>query len=157
MNEETNTATMSGAACLDLLTMARGWPAAEWTDTPDAELWAYTLAEVGGLTGTQCAKVGTHGDIYALLDDAGALLRDVRNVVGLALVTWGWAAPVADLDEHAPSQHPERRRVRLAAVITLGEMLSRVTFRDTPEENFDDAGTGPLGDALAEAFAAVTR
>lgn len=161
MNQQPNTATMTGAACLDLLSIARGWPQAEWHDTPAAELWAYTPSEFHGLDGTACEKVGTAGDIYRLLDDAARTLDGVADLAGLAFVTWGWAAPIdaaTGEPDGAPSQHPERRRVRLASVITAAGVTSRIVFRDDEQNHIDDEGEarGPLAEALADLWETLT-
>lgn len=152
MKEQT---TLTGAAALDLLTMARGWPVAEWYDATLAEVWAYGGGEIHGLHGTQCERVGTGGDIYDLLDDTYNLLAGVRDLTGFALVTWGWAAPIADTDtDPAPSENPARRRVRLCVYVSDAGAYSRLAFEDSTDEVDDDGDArGPLADACAEVWA----
>jgi len=154
MKEKT---TLTGAAALDLLTMARTWPDLEWRSPTSAEVWAYGGGEIHGLHGTQVERVGTGQDIYDLLDDTFHLLSGVSDLSGFALVTWGWAAPVnpatGDLDG-APSESPARRRVRLCVYVSNAGVYSRLAFEDSTED-VDDNGeaTGPLAEACAEVWA----
>ena len=157
-NNETNgTQLLTPVGLLDLLTMSRTWPEAEWEEgaTP-AEMWAFSPTDLHGLTGTAVERVATGHDIYSLLDDARHLLDGVADLHGLALVTWGWAAPIDDGDT-APSQHAQRRRVRLVAVVTDSGMMSRVTFADGADDFDDDnEARGPLSEALRDCWQAVT-
>jgi hypothetical protein len=92
-------------------------------------------------------ELGRAPDIYDLLDEK----YPSTGVVGLAVHTTGWAAP---LNEHgetdgAPSKHPERRRVALVTVMTAEGMGSALSFADDPDEIItDESGTGQLSDAL---------
>jgi hypothetical protein len=69
-----------------------------------------------------------------------------------AIVTTGWAAP---LDEDgnvngAPSQHAQRRRVRLTVLVANSGVASVLRFADEPEEVVTDPGsaTGSLAEAI---------
>jgi hypothetical protein len=86
------------------------------------------------------------------------------------VLTCGWAAPIDkshksaddndnddddDEDDDAnekvpPSQHPQRRRVRLVAVVGDQGVGSVLRFADTPKEIVTDAGSarGSLADAV---------
>ncbi len=148
---------ITGAALADLLEMARGFRNAE--EVPGntlAELWAYASRDIGsGLHGTACEKVGEAGDVYQLIDawQSGDIVRPME-CYAVAVVTWGWAAPIDTLGDDAPSQSPERRRVRLIFTIDdTRQMFSRIHFADTGE-NTDDEGEarGPLAEALAASF-----
>ena len=145
---------IAGASLVNLLEITRGFPADESSNTAGlwSELWAYTLEEIGsGLTGTKCAKVASAGDAYQLLDDT----EMPADVYAVALVTWGWAAPINPTTGHpdgVPSEHPERRRVRLICTQDdTGRGFSRLHFVDTGE-NVEDNGEarGPIADALAD-------
>ena len=88
-------------------------------------------------------------DIYDLLGRE----YPYTGLVGLAVHTTGWAAPLnSDGEvEGAPSKHPERRRVALVAVMTAEGMGSALSFADDPDEIItDSSGTGQLSDALKE-------
>lgn len=153
--KQTDTADVRG--CVDLLDTVRGWHAAENNEGASlAELWAFSPASLHGLTGTHAEKVGTGLDIYDLLDDfrAGEYARP-EGCYAVALVTWGWAAPIANEDtDAAPSQRADRRRVRLVAAVDHdGRAFSRIHFADTGE-SIDDEGEarGPLAEAMADAF-----
>jgi hypothetical protein len=94
-------------------------------------------------------ELGRAPDVYDLLDGE----YPSAGVVGLAVHTTGWAAPLnSDGEvEGAPSKHPERRRVALVAVMTTEGMGSALSFADDPDEIItDSSGTGQLSDALKE-------
>lgn len=144
--------------CVDLLDTVRGWHAAENNEGASlAELWAFSPASLHGLTGTHAEKVGAGSDVYDLLDDwrAGEIARP-EGCHAVALVTWGWAAPLGDDGEPdgAPSQHADRRRVRLVACVDhAGLSFSRLHFADTGETHDDEGeARGPLAEAMAAAF-----
>ena len=96
-----------------------------------------------------------HGDIYELLDTTS--VADLLTVYGhIAVATTGWAAPIRDGDEPddvAPSQHKDRRRVRLIVVADKDSMVSALRFSDSPDEVITDEGSaiGALADAIREA------
>ena len=88
-------------------------------------------------------------DIYDLLD------RDYpyHDIVGLAVHTTGWAAPLnADGEvDGRPSKHPERRRVALVTVMTAEGLGSALSFTDEPGKIItDEKGGEQLSDALQE-------
>ena len=62
-----------------------------------------------------------HGDVYELLEAQTSAI--VRMFDAAVVLTCGWAAPIRDDDEDneessvPPSQHPDRRRVRLVVVV----------------------------------------
>lgn len=92
-------------------------------------------------------ELGRAPDVYDLLDGE----YPSTGVVGLAIHTTGWAAPLnSDGEvEGAPSKHPERRRVALVTVMTAEGMGSALSFADSPDELItDSSGTGQLSDAL---------
>jgi hypothetical protein len=94
---------------------------------------------------------GESGDIYDLIMSRDAL-QVAKASDFIALVTCGWASPRDndDDDEIAPSQHPQRRRVRLLVLAGKDGMASCLRFSDTPDEVITDNGTatGSLATAL---------
>ena len=96
----------------------------------------------------ETVELGRYPDIYDLL----AQDYDNENLVGIAIHTTGWAAPLnADGEvEGAPSKHPQRRRVALIACVSYDRMGSALSFQDDPTEIVTDEGeaTGSLADAL---------
>ena len=76
----------------------------------------------------------------------------------VALVTCGWASPIAqgesDDEQVAPSQHPERRRVRLMVFAGKDGWASVMRFSDTPDETITDDGNarGALAEAIMDLF-----
>jgi hypothetical protein len=95
------------------------------------------------------------GDVYELLDTT--MVADALQAYGYAaVITCGWAAPLADDDENtevAPSKHPKRRRVRLVLVTDGISITSVLRFSDTQDETMTDEGQaiGSLADALLDA------
>jgi len=94
-------------------------------------------------------ELGRAPDVYDLLDGE----YPSAGIVGLAIHTTGWAAPLnSDGEaEGAPSKHPERRGVALVTVKTVEGIGSALSFADDPDEIItDDKGEGQLLDALQE-------
>jgi hypothetical protein len=95
------------------------------------------------------------GDVYELLDTT--MVADALQAYGYAaVITCGWASPLADDGENnevAPSKHPKRRRVRLVLVTDGISITSILRFSDTQDETMVDEGqaTGSLADALLQA------
>jgi hypothetical protein len=95
------------------------------------------------------------GDVYELLDTT--MVADAVKAYGYAaVITCGWASPLADDGENnevAPSKHPKRRRVRLVLVTDGISITSILRFSDTQDETMVDEGqaTGSLADALLQA------
>lgn len=108
--------------------------------------------------GVALVLASEHGDIYELIDNDDS--RAVARVSDyIAVLTCGWASPIArgesDDDEHiAPSQHPERRRVRLMVFANKDGFASVMRFSDTPDETITDDGQarGALADAIMSLF-----
>jgi hypothetical protein len=113
--------------------------------------------EVGGTI----RVIGTHGDVYELLESiAGRKLLATDIAIGVE--TCGWASPIkegVDDDEQVPpSQHPDRRRVRLISLVTRQfQVASAMGFADTPDEVITDAGTarGTLAEELMSTVKAM--
>ena len=101
------------------------------------------------------AEVASNEDIYDLLEDSDNA-RKVQGYDSVGLVTCGWAAPLplnynGEEGLEAPSQHPEKRRVRLMVCASLsGEMASVLRFYDDQDNPISDDGgaTGDLANAL---------
>jgi hypothetical protein len=106
--------------------------------------------------GVAMVLAGENGDVYDLIDNDDS--RAVARVSDyIAVVTCGWASPIAQDDDDeqvAPSQHPERRRVRLMVFAGKGGWASVMRFSDTPDETITDDGTarGALADAIMDLF-----
>lgn len=98
--------------------------------------------------------IGESPDVYDLIDNA-VMDKVHTNYNYAVLKTTGWAAPLKPNGETdgMPSQHPERRRVRLFVVADMdnNEVTgSALTFEDDPENPIFDlnAATGSLADAV---------
>jgi len=121
-------------------------------DLPNAMLVGIKLDENGNLADVQ-PEVASHGDVYQLLDSVKPSL--VSGFDALAIVTCGWAAPISEGQSEpdgAPSEHPDRRRVRLFVCATRSEMVSVLRFQDEADTPILDAGEarGPLAEAIAD-------
>ena len=100
----------------------------------------------------QLSFVLEHGDIYQLLDVPESSCA--RMFDAAALVTCGWAAPIAEGHNEpsgAPSEHPQRRRVRLVVVVADAGVASVLRFADDADSPILDAGEakGRLAEAVA--------
>lgn len=100
-------------------------------------------------------KIAEHSDVYEMLDDTfNAVLLLDSGYNGFAVVTCGWAAPIRkddDADEIAPSQHPERRRVRLMTMCHNGKMGSSIRFTDEEAVTYDEGNAmGSLASAMQD-------
>lgn len=115
---------------------------------PAARLYAVT----DGMNGLGVNLAGENEDIYDLLQEPDTHLTAMTSDY-IALVTCGWAAPLADDGEDTPpSRHPERRRVRLFVIANGNEMASVLRFEDAPDDTVVDEGqaTGSLADAVRQ-------
>lgn len=117
---------------------------------PQAMMVGVSFGENGQVTDV-CPELSSHEDIYSLIDSATPEMLNGFN--GVAIVTCGWAAPLNNGEmEGMPSEHPQRRRVRLLAFATRQEIASVLRFQDDAENVITDAGeaSGPLADAVSE-------
>ena len=96
-------------------------------------------------------------DIYDLLESDEVAKQLEQSDLAVLVVTTGWASPRSkekdDEDDVRPSEHPERRRVRLSIYANrLGEVASIIRFEDDPSEIVTDEGsaTGSLADAISQ-------
>ena len=128
----------------------------EGFNLPKAVLYSVSENEAGAVSLTKHLE---YGDIYDMLDSS-ASSKIAQSSKCVAVVTCGWAAPVQRddddnyNDELAPSQHPERRRVRLVVVASREGIASVLRFSDTPDEVVTDDGSarGSLADAVGKLF-----
>lgn len=96
----------------------------------------------------------TAGDVYDLIDDVKMDMSH-SNYDYAVLKTTGWAAPLSEDGEvkGAPSQHPQRRRVRLFVVLDVVNREvtgSALTFEDDSDNPIFDLNeaTGSLAEAM---------
>lgn len=108
----------------------------------------------GVLSTGETVAIGQARDVYELLDN---LDKTELNLVGIAVTTTGWAAPLnADGGvDGKPSEHAQRRRVMLVALATADEIMSAIRFADDEEVVCETNGAGSLADALRGAFERV--
>jgi len=91
-------------------------------------------------------------DIYDLLDDFDTL-ESIKDCASFTILTAGWAAPINETDEDTPpSQHPEKRRVRLIVHATEFGVASVMRFKDKADEIVTDDGKarGSLAEAVMD-------
>jgi len=101
-------------------------------------------------------EVAAADDIYLLLQTKVAR-EAAKRFTYVALVTCGWAAPIVeghDEPEVAPSEHAQRRRVRLFVAASAAEVASVLRFQDDADEQVLDEGQakGPLAEAVQRLF-----
>lgn len=124
-------------------------------DLPKAILYSINRSDDGIDT---IVKVKDDGDVYELLDNSdSAKIAKVSDFI--AVLTCGWASPINrdddnDDDPVAPSQHPERRRVRLLVLASKSGVASVLRFSDKPDEIVSDNGQarGSLADAVQSLY-----
>ena len=98
-------------------------------------------------------EVADYSDVYNMLDSKEA--KKLATKFGtITVVTAGWAAPLETDEDCPPSEHSQRRRVRLAITATKNGVASVLRFSDTPDEIITDEGTakGSLADAITNLF-----
>jgi hypothetical protein len=116
---------------------------------------AYGVMVNNNLT-VQMEQIASNNDIYDMLENQ-SLVSQVKNYDFITLSTCGWAAPINhDNDEGndiAPSQHPEKRRVRLlVSANTHLQFASSISFQDDLENPVYDYGDarGALAEAVEQ-------
>ncbi len=141
-------------------------------DLPRARLYGVSIVNANGVASHEdgalrISFLAEHGDVYELLDAPSSAIA--RMFDAAVVLTCGWAAPISrqdhgdhgDHDDHdapdettddevPPSQHPQRRRVRLVVVVCDDGVASVLRFADTPDDIVTDAGSarGSLADAV---------
>lgn len=89
-------------------------------------------------------------DVYDLLAGSAGVIA--RSFDAAAIVTTGWAAPLADDGSmtHRASRHPDRRRVRAVAVVSDAGVASVIRFEDDPQHLIGqpERGSGDIVDAM---------
>jgi regulator of RNase E activity RraB len=141
-------------------------------DLKRARLYGISVVDAGGVDrledgALRITFLAEHGDVYELIDAPTSAI--VRMFDAAVVLTCGWAAPIdrshendddgddndddhgdADDEKLPPSQHPQRRRVRLVVVVGDQGVGSVLRFADTPKEIVTDAGSarGSLADAV---------
>lgn len=96
-----------------------------------------------------------NSDVYELLssEDASTDLSKYDSIA-IAVITYGWAAPLTDDDdgnEVAPSQHKDRKRVRVfASACEHGSRQTFLRFEQDPDHvEAQGEGTGSMADAIS--------
>lgn len=126
-------------------------------DEKEAHLLAVYGDNPAEINDATVVKALSHGDVYELLESPFATVTaSMADLV--AIVTCGWASPIVgdpDADEQLPpSQHPERRRVRLVVCATREHTASVLRFSDDWDNPITDEGhaRGSLADAVRSLF-----
>lgn len=103
--------------------------------------------------------VGGEEDVYEMLENE-EYAKEIAPYTKFGIVTTGWAAPLptdgSDYDETVkPSQHAERRRVRLFVMYYDGDVVSSIRFsddNDNPIYDTDGTASGSLQDAIINLY-----
>ena len=134
------------ASDADYFYVLQDWPERNHFDMDEARV--FHANDDGTFT-----DVLLNGDVYQALAIA-SIHPMLGHVVALGTETCGWAAPLTNGDtDGPPSEHPERRRVRLVTVMTRDlQSGSCITFEDTNKRTLDEGeATGSLALALQHA------
>lgn len=88
-------------------------------------------------------------DVYELLKSSDTF-KIVKDASFFTILTCGWAAPLEELGNNAPSESPNRRRVRLLVGADFSGVVSVLRFQDDPDETIIDEGkaSGTLAHAV---------
>ena len=114
-----------------------------------ASIWVKTTSD------KHMIQVVNHADIYSMLEDR-MTVRAIKGHDFFTVLTCGWAAPLEsenkNCDNMVPSEHPERRRIRLLIGADATGVASVLRFQDNPDEIITDTGqaSGSLADAVWE-------
>jgi len=121
----------------------------ETFELPGARLYGVNCA-ARPVTEPNMCFIAQHPDVYELLDAPSSALA--RMFDAATIVTTGWAAPLGPdgTVEGAPSEHAQRRRVRLVVVVADHGVASVLRFADQPDDVVTDPGsaTGSLAEAI---------
>mgnify|MGYP003645938940 CR=1 FL=1 len=125
-------------------------------DSKTAKIYAVNASDDVALSELELELVDSHKDVYDLLDnsDLSYVLKANSHIM---VMTCGWAAPLSksteELDALPPSEHPQKRRVRLAILANQEGIMSVIRFQDSDETVLDEGkATGSLADAIAKAL-----
>ena len=103
-------------------------------------------------------QIAEDTDVYEMLADTfNAVVLFDTGYSGFALSTVGWASPIDKDDdannEIAPSQHPERKRVRLMTMCHRGKMGSSIRFKGEQDVTYDEGNAkGSLASAMRDMY-----
>ena len=118
-------------------------------ELPGARLYGINTGDAVESAPAPCL-LAQHPDVYALLESPTSGLA--RMFDAAAIVTTGWAAPLDENGEvqGAPSEHSQRRRVRLVVLVANSGVASVLRFADEPHDVVTDPGsaTGSLAEAI---------
>lgn len=123
-------------------------------DNREAILYGLFSTDHTTLTENDIVRITSHRDVYDLLDSDIAKFT-AQNTQAIIVETCGWAAPTDSDFDGAPSEHPDRRRVRLLVIASPDGVASALRFSDDWENPIFDAGQakGSLADAVQSLFA----
>ena len=119
---------------------------------PMCTLYGVNVTSSGELVDVE--QLDAKPDVYDLLSTPASLRNQDKNTnyTTWALVTTGWAAPLPEDGniEGAPSDHPNRRRVRLVITANMDGVASVLRFEESPHDTILDPGqaTGSLNNAV---------
>ena len=100
-------------------------------------------------------EINSYGDIYEMLESAPKHPEKFEGYDLVAILTAGWAAPVGEDDNVAPSLHKDRRRVYLALIGNSSTQTSSIiSFSDNNELIYEN-GSGALQNAFEEMLVGI--
>ena len=121
----------------------------EWNQ-PKASVWTADNHNIA-------MKICSKQDVYELLDSQSTITKIIKNNPNeFVVLTCGWAAPIDSNEDTEnmvrPSEHKEKRRVRLVIGATKNGVASVLRFQDNPNEivTNEDTARGSLADAIKQ-------
>jgi len=124
----------------------------DYRDSKTATLVGIKVLENGE---REMELLASNGDVYQLMNrisESPKTKKALKNFQLIALLTAGWAAPIKEEDEDniAPSQHPDRIRVKMTLLgNTVQQYSSTLTFSGKDEIMYDYMNANG---SLAEGF-----
>lgn len=105
-------------------------------------------------------KISDHGDVYSLIAEIPLFAKSVSNYDMLSILTAGWAAPVNndESDNVAPSEHKDRRRVKIAMVGNTSTQFSSILAFDDQKDDvvyMENQGDGALKEEFISALESI--
>lgn len=100
--------------------------------------------------------IDKNADVYDMMYSENTA-KEISVYTKFAVVTCGWASPMEDgeLEENSlpPSQHPERKRVRLTVFYADGKINTALTFKGDKEPDLHMGnGDGDLKEAIFDLY-----
>ena len=98
--------------------------------------------------------ISKHKDVYDMLFDEDTP-RQIAPYTKFVIVTCGWAAPIQgnEKDEIRPSEHEDKKRIRIMAYYENGKISAALHFEGDDEVIYEEGNTsGDLKEAIFDLY-----